>query len=343
MADTVPARVPATVDTTAYDAKMLALANLPPCAPPSDTDSRGDTAATLGSINAEPGSAHPTTGKEGLPACPPRRWPVHTVYPDTGALLPFKRIVAYYGNFYSARMGVLGEYPPHQVLTMLEAQAAAWAKADPSTPVVPALDYVAVSAQDVPGQSGEYMMRMPPSQIEQAIRMADSIHGSLFLDIQPGWSTVQKEVLRLAPYLKRPNVGLALDPEFALPVGKRPGGWRGTMSAADINFAARFLAKIVQEDHLPPKVLVVHRFTQLMVTDYRAIDPLPQVEIVMDMDGFGSPALKVASYRRFIASEPVQFTGFKLFYKNDANRGGRLMTPEEVLGLSPQPSFVVYQ
>ncbi len=342
-AETIPSQAPARVDTTAYDAKMLALANLPPCAPPSDTAPRRDTAATAGRIVGEPQGADSTTGVEDLPACRPRRWPVRTVYPDTGAVLPFKRIVAYYGNFYSARMGVLGEYPPHQVLSMLEGQAAAWAKADPSTPVVPALDYIVVSAQNVPGPTGEYMMRMPAGQIEKAISMADSIHGLVFLDIQPGWSTVQKEVARLAPYLKRPNVELALDPEFALPVGKRPGGYRGTMSAADINAAARFLAKIVQAEHLPPKVLVVHRFTQAMVTDYGAIEPLPQVEIVMDMDGFGSPALKVATYRQFIASEPVQFTGFKLFYKNDAQRGGRLMTPEEVLRLSPQPSYVVYQ
>ncbi len=339
----VPAKPPATVDTAAYDAKMLALANLPPCAPPPTPHSGEDTAVRTPRIQAKEPGATLTTRKPTLPTCRSELWPVRAAYPDAGALLPFKRIVAYYGNFYSQRMGVLGQYPPAQVLSMLKVQAAAWAKADPSTPVVPALDYIAVTAQDVPGRSGEYMMRMPRSQIEEAVRMAGEIHGLLFLDVQPGWSTVQKEVRRLAPYLTKPNVELALDPEFALKAGRRPGGWRGTMSAADINFAARFLAKIVRTNHLRPKILVVHRFTQLMVTDYRAIEPLPEVQIVMDMDGFGSPALKVAAYREFIASQPVQFTGFKLFYENDVKRGGRLMTPKQVLRLSPRPSYIVYQ
>ena len=115
------------------------------------------------------------------------------------------------------------------------------------------------------------------------------------------------------------------------------------MSAADVNFAARFLAKIVRKNHLPPKILVVHRFTERMVTDFRGIKPLPEVQIVMDMDGFGSPVLKTSTYKAYIARQPVQFTGFKLFYKNDVKIGGGLMAPAEVLRLSPQPSFILYQ
>ncbi len=340
------ATAPATVDKAAYDAKMLALANLPP---QSDCKKSDDTASAKKAPDKVPGKARElkpaasTKRRDALRPCPAPLWPPHTVYPEAGAILPFKRVVAYYGNFYSPRMGVLGKYPPDKVLAMLESQANAWAKADPSTPVVPAIDYIVVSAQGMPGRTGKYMMRMPAGQIEKAISMANQIHGLLFLDVQPGWSTVQVEVPRLAPYLKLPNVELALDPEFALTEGKRPGAWRGTLSAADINFAARFLAEIVRQNHLLPKILVVHRFTQRMVTDYRAIKPLPQVEIVMDMDGFGSPALKHAAYRDFVANQPVQFTGFKLFYINDIKWGGCLMTPAQVLRLSPQPIFILYQ
>ena len=335
---------PPTVNISAYNAKLLSIANLPPksdCA-------KAARAATLVpaalKIRRVAEVTRPVAPKKAyLRPCGPPLWPVHAVYPDAGALLPFKRIVAYYGNFFVPRMGILGEYAPKKMLALLRAQAAAWAAADPSTPVVPALDYIVVAAQGIPGRDGKYRMRMPPGQIEKAVKMADQIHGLLFLDVQPGWSTVQVEVPRLAPYLKLPNVELALDPEFALTDGKRPGAWRGTLNAADINFAARFLAKTVRENKLPPKILVVHRFTQRMVSDYRGIKPLPQVEIVMDMDGFGSPPLKVAAYHDFISSQPVQFTGFKLFYKNDLKGGGRLMTPEQVLRLSPQPSFILYQ
>lgn len=240
-------------------------------------------------------------------------------------------------------MGVLGEYPPDKVLSMLALTAKAWAAADPSTPVVPAVDYIAVAAQNVPWKDGKYRFRMPSKQIDKAIGMGDRIHGLVFLDVQPGWSTVEAEVPFLAPYLKQPNVELALDPEFALADGKRPGAWLGTMDASDINFAARFLAKIVRKNHLPPKILVVHRFTESMVTNIHAIKPLPEVQIVMDMDGFGAPALKSFTYKAYIARQPVQFTGFKLFYKNDVKIGGALMTPTQVLNLSPQPSFILYQ
>ena len=343
-----PAPTP-TVDESAYDAKMLALANIQPqtgCAeviavpsPKEALANSSGTAAAATAVVAEESKKKRTA----LRPCPRPLWPVHTPYPDAGALLPFKRVVAYYGNFYSPRMGILGEYPPDKVVALLKAQAADYAKADPTTPVILAVDYIVVAAQSAPGRDGKYLMRMPDAQIEKAINLAGQVGGLLFLDVQPGWSNVETEVPRLAPYLKLPNVNLALDPEFALTGGRRPGAWRGTMNASDINFAARFLAKIVQENHLPPKILVVHRFTEGMVTDYRAIKPLPEVEIVMDMDGFGAPSLKHAAYRDFIAKQPVQFTGFKLFYKNDVKWGTRVMTPTEVLGLSPQPIYILYQ
>ncbi len=351
-----PAPVP-TVDTAAYQAKMKAIANLPA---PSDCEKpkakppakaaakagkkKGAKAAEAPAAAAKVAAAPVAEKKAPREGCSARRfWPALGATPQQGALLPFKRIVAYYGNFYSKRMGVLGEYPQDKVVAMLKDTSQAWAKADPSTPVISAIDYIAVSAQSVPGRDEKYRMRMPAAQIEKAISLGNQIHGLVFLDVQPGWSTVEAEVTRLAPYLKQPNVELALDPEFALVDGKRPGAWRGTMTAADINFAARFLARLVQENHLPPKILVVHRFTQQMVTDFRGIKPLPEVQIVMDMDGFGSPVLKVSTYQDYIATQPVQFTGFKLFYKNDVRIGHHLMSPSEILSLTPQPSYILYQ
>ena len=340
--------VPASVNVAAYDAKLLSIANLPPqrdCAPAAFSTPATDTAGT------PPASFTPvTTTKTSLrktpilPPCPVPLWPVwEAAIPDAGAILPFKRIVAYYGNFYSTQMGILGEYPPDEMLARLASTTAMWAAADPSTPVVPALDYIAVAAQASAGPDGKYRLRMPPSQIEKAISLADGINGLVFLDVQVGLSNVETEVPLLAPYLKLPNVELSLDPEFAMHNGERPGTVIGTLDASDINFAAQFLAKLVDENRLPPKILVVHRFTQAMVTNYRAIKPLPEVQIVMDMDGFGSPARKLNTYRYWIAGQPVQFTGFKLFYKNDSVIGGHLMTPEEVLRLSPQPSYIQYQ
>lgn len=273
-----------------------------------------------------------------------RLWPVKTAYPDALAILPFKRIVAYYGNYYSAQMGVLGEYPADQMLAMLASTTAEWAAADPSTPVVPALEYIAVVAQGSAGTDGMYRLRMPDDQIEKTIQLADRIHGLVFLDVQVGLSTLQEELPLLEPYLRMPQVGLAVDPEFSMKYGNRPGSVIGTFDAADINYAANYLADLVKKYHLPPKVLVVHRFTQAMVTRYKQIQPLPEVQVVMNMDGWGPQAKKKGTYNAVIYPEPVQFTGVKLFYKNDLRPPSTgLLTPAEVLALTPAPIYIQYQ
>lgn len=272
-----------------------------------------------------------------------RLFAVDAVSPQMKPLLPGVRIVAYYGNFYSPRMGVLGAYPPAQVLQKLTQAAEDWQKADPQTPVVPAINYIAVTAQGSAGRDEKYRLRMPDSQIQKALEMANQVHGLLFLEVQVGLSTVQTELPFLESYLKLPNVELALDPEFAMSNGRHPGTVIGSMDASDVNYAAAYLAKIVQKNHLPPKVLVVHCFTEDMLTNDQDIRSLPEVQVVIVMDGFGKPALKAAVYRGIIAVQSFQYTGFKLFYKNDAVPGSHLMTPAEVLRLRPQPSYIQYQ
>ncbi len=282
----------------------------------------------------------PEIGTSSIP-----QWPPHTVYPAYGALLPFNRIVSFYGNFYSSKMGILGEYPPDVVLKKLKAQVKQWQVADPNTHVIPAISYIAITAQDNPGKDGLYRLHMPASQIKKAINMANKVHGLVFLNVQIGMSTLSKELPYLAKYLALPNVELSLDPEFAMKtLNKAPGTIIGTFDASDINFAAQYLAKIVYARHLPPKILVVHRFTKAMVINYKKIVPLKDVQIVIDMDGWGHTPKKIKIYHYVIYSEPVQFTGFKIFYKNDTRESGwNIMTPEEVLKLRPRPIFIQYQ
>ena len=64
----------------------------------------------------------------------------------------------------------------------------------------------------------------------------------------------------------------------------------------------------------------------------------------MDMDGWGFPAKKVNTYQQVIEPEPVQFTGIKLFYKNDLKPpSDGMLTEKEVLDLTPSPIYVQYQ
>lgn len=271
-------------------------------------------------------------------------WPVKEVYPLPGAILPFNRIVAFYGNLFSTRMGILGELPKEQMLAKLKREVANWQKADSSIPVIPALHYIAVTAQGQPGKGGMHRLRMPFHQIDTIINWAKEIDALVFLDIQVGHSTLSSEIKALEDYLKMPQVHLGIDPEFSMKTGHAPGKKIGTFDASDINVVIDFLAKLVKEHNLPPKLLVVHRFTQGMVTNYKNIKKVPEVQIIMDMDGWGNKVLKRSTWLRYIYREPVQFTGFKLFYKNDTRTGAdQLYTPEELLKFTPKPNYIQYQ
>lgn len=272
-------------------------------------------------------------------------WPVkEQPLPLDGAILPFNRVVAYYGNLYSKNMGVLGEYPPKEVWRRLKAEVKAWEEADPETPVVPAIHYIAVVAQGSPWNDGKYRYRMPDAQIDSALAIAKMENAIVFLDVQVALSNVQDEIPRLEKYLKMPHVHLGIDPEFSMKDGTPPGKKIGTYDAKDINFCSDYLAKLVKDNNLPPKIFIVHRFTKGMVTNYRDIGLHPEVQLVMNMDGWGAPELKYSTYERYIRREPVQFTGFKLFYKNDLKRPPhRMLTPAELMKLQPQPVYIQYQ
>ncbi len=273
------------------------------------------------------------------------KWPIKKdVLPINGAILPFNRIIAFYGNLYVKKMGPLGKYAPKEMWQKLDAEVAKWNKADTVIKSIPALHYIATVASGTPGKDGFYINRMPDSQIDSVLKIAKTHNAIVFLDIQVALSNLKSELPRLEKYLKLPNVHLGIDPEFSMKTGARPGTKIGVYDAADINYASEYLAKLVKENNLPCKVLVVHRFTQKMVTNYQNIKLRKEVQILMHMDGFGPPELKKGTYRHYLYREPVQFVGFKLFYINDiAQAPNHLMTPEELLKLTPKPVYIQFQ
>ena len=301
----IPEKKPTSIDTISFQNKLHALAN-------------GDTT--------------------GL-------WPNHLrSYPLVGSLLPYKRIVAFYGNLYSKNMGILGEYPPNEMWKRLNTEVNTWEKVDPTTPVQPAIHYIAAVAQGIPMKDGKYCKPMPACQIDSALAIAKMGNAIVILDLQVALSNVRDEVPQLEKYLKMPQVHLGIDPEFSMKEGGIPGRKIGTMDENDINFCSEYLAKLVKENNLSPKILIVHRFTQGMVRNYKNIVLHPEVQIVMNMDGWGEPTLKYSTYNRYIYREPVQFTGFKLFYKNDLKKPPhRMLTPPELMKLKPQPIYIQYQ
>jgi len=268
-------------------------------------------------------------------------WPPKMAAPLPGSILPGKRIIAFYGNPLSRRMGILGEFDPPEMLRKLDAEVAQWNALDPARQVQPALHLIAVVAQAGAGRDGKYRARMDSTMIEQVYGWARSRNAILFLDVQVGLSTLQQELPALERFLKRPDVHLGIDPEFSMKHGGKPGKRIGTFDASDINYATRFLAGLVDRHNLPPKVLVVHRFTQRGVTNVRNITLDPRVQFVMHMDGFGAPWLKRDSYYSYVKKEPVQFAGWKQFTKprNDSPTTSR----QEILRLWPAPIYIQYQ
>lgn len=272
------------------------------------------------------------------------KWPAKMPYPLNGAILPYNRVVAFYGNLYSKKMGILGELPKDSMIKKLQQEIEKWKRADTTLPVIPALHYVAVTAQGSAGKDGKHRMRMPFHQIDTIVKWAKEINALVFLDIQVGHSFVKDEVPVLEKYLLMPKVHLGIDPEFSLKNGEVPGTRIGTFNQDDINAAVDYLADIVRKNNLPPKILVVHRFTQGMITGFDKIHKVPEVQVVIDMDGWGDKILKRSTWLRYIFKEPVEFTGFKLFYKNDTkNNKDGMYAPEELVKFIPKPIYIQYQ
>jgi hypothetical protein len=259
-------------------------------------------------------------------------------WPQPSSVLDTHLLVTWYGNPWSGRMGILGRLRGQALADGLTRQAAAYAKVS-SKPVLSAFELIAVVAQGQPGRDGMYRRRESRQVIDRMLREARSAGAVLILDVQTGRSTVMDELLYLLPYLEQPDVYLALDPEFSMGSDGVPGRRIGEMRAHEVNDAITLLEFLIQTRHLPSKVLIVHQFVTGMMPDKERIDSSPVLDVVLDVDGFGSPALKRSTYRSVLRQRALPFSGFKLFYLEDTD----LLQPADVLALTPSPALIIYQ
>jgi hypothetical protein len=266
--------------------------------------------------------------------------PVAVAQPPTeGALLPGYRIVAFYGHPHDANMGIVGEHEMEELASLLRDEAANYAAADPSRPVIPAFELIATVAQRVPGADGTYILDTDHETLTSYIDYAEQNGMLVILDLQVGRGTVANEIEKVRDLLARPNVHLAIDPEFAVKEGQIPGDYIGSVPAESIVYAQQALSDIATSNGIPPKMLIVHQFREDMIEGKDRLAPMPGVQLVIDADGFGAPELKTGVYNFLVRDEPVEFAGIKLFYKQDMP----LMTPQEILALVPPPDVVIYQ
>ena len=264
------------------------------------------------------------------------------VIPAEG-VFPGYRVLAYYGFPGNPYMGILGEHEPEALLALLQEQAAAYIAApEPAEEARPwrlAFETMASVAQAEAGADGLYLIRTDPAVIQRSIDFTAANGLLLVLDCQFGRDTLEAELAGVREYLRHPHVHLALDPEFKVPEGERPGVDLGFITGPLVTQAQETVAAWAREDGLAPKFLVVHQFHPYMIQEKGLISPVPGVQLVIDADGWGSPAEKAFSWDLVIAQEPIEHHGIKLFYRQDAP----LMTPDEVLALAPAVDFIMYQ
>ena len=251
-------------------------------------------------------------------------------------ILPDFRVVAYYGAPQDRELGALGIGTPAQAARKLERQAKGYARG--SRPVLPAMELIAVVAAAHPGPGDRYNLRQPDSIIRRYLKAARKAKALLILDIQPGRSDFFTETKRLRKWLKEPDVGLALDPEWRMAPGEVPGDVIGRVDAREVNATTAWLDQLVTQYDLPQKLLLIHQFTDDMVPEAE-LKERKGLAYVLNVDGFGTQALKIAKYKDFVAQAEQFHRGFKLFYSEDHDT----MTPAEVMRLQPRPDVVVYE
>lgn len=245
------------------------------------------------------------------------------------------QIVSYYGNPYTPQMGILGELQPDELVSQVQAKAAEYDALNGARGARAAIHIVHGTAQEDPGRDGLHLLYVDDDTLREYIDLACE-HGLLvFIDLQIGRSTVKAEMEKALQLLDYPHVHLAIDPEFAMPPGEVPGQTIGTVDASDINTAQALIQAYVEERGLSDKILIVHRFTENMITRFELVEDYPRIRLVVDMDGFGPIEVKQVKYGWFAAI--AEYSGIKLFYQHDTP----LMTVEEVLPL--RPDVIIYQ
>jgi hypothetical protein len=282
-------------------------------------------------VGSGDGAPQPTAADDAAAPPPPRELPR-----GGHSILPEFRVVAYYGAPQSRELGALGIGSPRGAARRLERQAESYGTK--RRPALPALELITVIANADPGEDGMYRSRQRDAVIRRYLRAARRAKALLLLDLQPGRSDFFTEATRLEKWLREPDVGLALDPEWRVQEGEVPGQIIGSVGAREVNATSAWLAQLVAEHDLPEKLFVVHQFTDDMVPE-QELKRRDGLAMVLNVDGFGGQEIKKAKYRDFTRQARDFFHGFKLFYEEDTD----LMRPRQVMRMRPKPVLVVYE
>ncbi|MGZ8751097.1 MAG: hypothetical protein ACXWYP_09515, partial [Pseudonocardia sp.] len=282
----------------------------------------------------------PTATPADPPAATPTTQPAAELPRGGRSVFPAYRLVGYAGYPGSPALGRMGIGKLEDRIAELEPLSARYAAGRRPLPV---LELIATVVRAAPGADGMYRTRVSDAVIERHLAAARAAGGYLLLNIQPGRAAFLDEVRALERWLRQPDVGVALDPEWAVGPGQVPGKVFGKVTGAQLDAVAAYLSGVVAQHALPEKVMLYHQLAPQIVANPAGLRAHPGVAAVVSVDGIGTMADKVATWNKIVALTPPHVRrGFKLFYEEDAAEGA-LMTPEQVLALTPQPEYVLYE
>lgn len=255
-------------------------------------------------------------------------------------MLANNTVVAFYGHPSSKKMGILGVYTKEEVANRIRTYADYYDQANGPDGVVPA--YYIIYGTCWPGGEIGYLK---DSTLEEYIIYAQSRGMIVFVDHQIGKYTMKEAMEKILPFLKYPNVHLAIDPEWRTLI---PMKEIGSITADELNQAQRIMQDYMIANAIPGiRMLVVHQFQDKMIANRdRVKADYDRVLLVHTADGFGSPAVKRTSYANNTKAENIPVKGFKLFFKSDFPLAGwddPILSPAEVMALEPRPSLIMYQ
>lgn len=255
-------------------------------------------------------------------------------------LFPDYRLVGFCGTPGAPALGAL-QGNLSSVTKTLEAQAAHYAT---GRKLMPVFELIAVVVQVWPGPDGKYRRRVDDSVVRDYLQAARQAKALLLLNIQPGQSDFVTEVKTFDEVLREPDVGLALDPEWAMKGKQKPGVFFGQTTGAVLNEVATYLAGIIADNDLPEKPLVFHQVNREVLKGESELTAHPGVVFIKSVDGLGPIHAKIATYGNLMETMAAGVhPGFKLFFDEDVRLGGGLMTPKQVLALRPPPEYVMYE
>ena len=255
-------------------------------------------------------------------------------------IFPTYRLFGYSGLPGSPGMGRMGIGDLDERVEEMEERGAEYAG---ERELLPVLELIATVVHASPGSDGTYRTYIPEEVIQDHLDAARRHDGILLLNIQPGRADFIDEVRHYEKWLVEPDVGVALDPEWAVEEGQVPGQVYGRTTGEELDEVATYLSELVAENALPEKVMVYHQVHAGVVRDEGDLEPHDGVVQIKSVDGIGAPYDKIKTYDLVMEGTPEHVVpGFKLFYEEDAELGP-IMTGDEVLSLDPEPEYILFE